>query len=104
MILKLNWNFILEDVVLGDCDDVIDVELVVLLNIGFVVVELGIVDVVLLEMDVSLELEVDVILELEVDVSLELVVVEFEMVIVFVVVLVFDEVVMIVDIGFVVDW
>lgn len=96
MILKLNWNFILEDVVLGDCDDVIDVELVVLLNIGFVVVELGIVDVVLLEMDVSLELEVDV--------SLELVVVEFEMIIVFVVVLVFDDVVMIVDVGFVVDW
>lgn len=96
MILKLNWNFILEDVVLGDWDDVIDVELVVLLNIGFVVVELGIVDVVLLEMDVSLELEVDV--------SLELVVVEFEMVIVFVVVLVFDDVVMIVDVGFVVDW
>lgn len=93
-----------EDVVSGDCDDVIDAELVVSLNIGSVFVESGTVDVVLLEMDVSPELEVDVTPELEVDVSPELAAVEFETVTVSAVVLVSDEVVMTVDTGLVVDW
>lgn len=96
MILKLNWNLIPEDVVSGDCDDVIDAELVVSLNIGSVVVESGTVDVVLLEMDVSPELEVDV--------SPELAAVEFETITVSAVVLVSDDVVMTVDAGLVVDW
>lgn len=85
-----------EDVVSGDCDDVIDAELVVSLNIGSVVVESGTVDVVLLEMDVSPELEVDV--------SPELAAVEYETVTVSAVVLVSDDVVMTVDAGLVVDW
>lgn len=85
-----------EDVVSGDCDDVIDAELVVSLNIGSVVVESGTVDVVLLEMDVSPELEVDV--------SPELAAVEFVTVTVSAVVLVSDEVVMTVDTELVVDW
>lgn len=93
MILKLNWNLIPEDVVSGDCDDVIDAELVVSLNIGSVVVESGTVDVVLSEVDVSPELAA----------------VEFVTVTVSAVVLVSDEVVMTVDtglvvVGLVVDW
>lgn len=77
-----------EDVVSGDCDDVIDAELVVSLNIGSVVVESGTVDVVLSEVDVSPELAA----------------VEFVTVTVSAVVLVSDEVVMTVDTGLVVDW
>lgn len=88
MILKLDWNLIPEDVVSGDCDDVIDAELVVSLNIGSVVVESGTVDVVLSEVDVSPELAA----------------VEFVTVTVSAVVLVSDEVVMTVDTGLVVDW
>lgn len=75
-----------EDVVSGDCDDVIDAELVVSLNIGSVVVESGTVDVVLSEVDVSPELAA----------------VEFVTVTVSAVVLVSDEVVMTVDTGLVV--
>lgn len=75
-----------EDVVSGDCDDVIDDELVVSLNIGSVVVESGTVDVVLSEVDVSPELAA----------------VEFVTVTVSAVVLVSDEVVMTVDTGLVV--
>lgn len=77
-----------EDVVSGDCDDVIDAELVVSLNIGSVVVESGTVDVVLSEVDVSPELAA----------------VEFVTVTVSAVVLVSDEVVMTVDTELVVDW
>lgn len=75
-----------EDVVSSDCDDVIDAELVVSLNIGSVVVESGTVDVVLSEVDVSPELAA----------------VEFVTVTVSAVVLVSDEVVMTVDTGLVV--
>lgn len=88
MILKLNWNPIPEDVVSGVNDDVIDVELVVSLNIGFVDVESGTMDVVLSEVDESPELAA----------------VEFETVTVSAVVLMSDDVVMTVDTGLVVDW
>lgn len=77
-----------EDVVSGVNDDVIDVELVVSLNIGFVDVESGTMDVVLSEVDVSPELAA----------------VEFETVTVSAVVLMSDDVVMTVDTGLVVDW
>lgn len=77
-----------EDVVSGVSDDVIDVELVVSLNIGFVDVESGTMDVVLSEVDVSPELAA----------------VEFETVTVSAVVLMSDDVVMTVDTGLVVDW
>lgn len=77
-----------EDVVSGVNDDVIDVELVVSLNIGFVDVESGTMDVVLSEVDESPELAA----------------VEFETVTVSAVVLMSDDVVMTVDTGLVVDW
>lgn len=77
-----------EDVVSGVSDDVIDVELVVSLSIGFVDVESGTMDVVLSEVDVSPELAA----------------VEFETVTVSAVVLMSDDVVMTVDTGLVVDW
>lgn len=77
-----------EDVVSGVNDDVIDVELVVSLNIGFVDVESSTMDVVLSEVDESPELAA----------------VEFETVTVSAVVLMSDDVVMTVDTGLVVDW
>lgn len=77
-----------EDVVSGVNDDVIDVELVVSLSIGFVDVESGTMDVVLSEVDESPELAA----------------VEFETVTVSAVVLMSDDVVMTVDTGLVVDW
>lgn len=77
-----------EDVVSGVNDDVIDVELVVSLNIGFVDVESGTMDVVLSEVDESPELAA----------------VEFETVTVSAVVLMSDDVVMTVDTGLDVDW
>lgn len=77
-----------EEVVSGDSDDVIDAELVVSLDIGFVVVESGTMDVVLPDVVVSPEPAA----------------VEFETSTVSAVVLVSDDVVMTVDTGLVVDW